>query len=405
MPVISEYGSVEMELSHRQAEALQQTKYVEVSPAAGSRWKVTATSYVGTLVIGDVEILVRPKINPENLFLLLEPGLPAQAWQEEAFEYESSPNLLTSVLSFFARTVETTLGRGVLRSYIERNESLTAMRGRLDTSGQFKNPGLISPMACTFDDYSENIIENRALRAAVRAALRVPRVQASVRQRLMRQLVALESVEDSRIRPEDIDSIHFNRLNQHYAPALGLARLILANLTLSDARGNTSAMSFMVNMNALFQNFVTERLRRELRGRLDVIEEHPMHLGNDRQVFMQPDLLFRRPDGITTYVGDIKYKLTSEAQAKSSDYYQLLAYTIAKNLPEGILIYCRHLGGQRHRSVAVRNADKRLVVYSIDLTGAPDQVELEIRELAHSIATAAGDVFNHAGVPSREHRP
>src|SRR5690606_28379785 len=127
-------------------------------------------------------------------------------------------------------------------------------------------------------------------RAAIRLALRVPRVDPVERQRLMRQLVALESVSDTAVRPATVDALHVTRLNQHYAPALGLARLVLANLTLADVRGSTSASSFMVDMNDLFQRFVTERLRRELRGRLDVIDEPTVHLGLGRQIAMQPDL-------------------------------------------------------------------------------------------------------------------
>ena len=40
----------------------------------------------------------------------------------------------------------------------------------------------------------------------------------------------------------------------------GLARLILSNLTLTYVGGSTSASSFMVDMNDLFQRFLTERL-------------------------------------------------------------------------------------------------------------------------------------------------
>lgn len=46
---------------------------------------------------------------------------------------------------------------------------------------------------------------------------------------------------------------------------LRLARLIMSNLTLVDQRGDTRASTFMVDMNDLFERFVTERLRRALR--------------------------------------------------------------------------------------------------------------------------------------------
>ena len=175
MPVLFEYGSVYLDLSRSQAEALNRSGFVDVAPAEGDRWRVTASSYVGSLVVDGVELLIRPKINPENLFLLLEPGLPPGAWRKEAFNYDASSDLLPSVIAFFARTVDTTLGRGVLRSYQAREESLTALRGRMDVAGQFKRAGLLTPIASKYDDFTEDIVENRVLRAAIRAALRVPR--------------------------------------------------------------------------------------------------------------------------------------------------------------------------------------------------------------------------------------
>ncbi|MDP3953165.1 McrC family protein [Microbacterium sp.] len=386
MPVLSEYSSIDLDLTRSQAEAIQRTGFVNLSPAPADRWRVTASSYVGTLVVDGVELLIRPKINPENLFLLLEPGLPPSAWRKEAFDYDVTSNLLPSVIAFFARTVETTLGRGVLRSYQAREESLTTLRGRLDVAGQFKRAGVLTPMACAYDDFSEDVIENRVLRAAIRLALRVPRVDPGERQRLMRQLVALEGVTEVAVRAETVDAIPVTRLNQHYAPALGLARVVLANLTLTDDRGSTSASSFMIDMNDLFQRFVTERLRRELRGRLDVIDEPTVHLGMGRQVAMQPDLVFREPGGAVRYVGDVKYKLATDAHGRSGDYYQLLAYTTAMNLPEGILIYCRRRDDIDESAVTVRNAGRKLVVRSLDLAGPPEQVAHEIAALADAIA-------------------
>ncbi|MEE3853535.1 hypothetical protein VZC37_24590 [Gordonia sp. LSe1-13] len=388
--ILREYESRDLDLTRSQAEALQSTGSVSVSPAPADRWRVTATSYVGTLVVGDRRLLIRPKINPENLFLLLEPGLPHSSWRREAFEYDESSDLLSSVLAFFARTLETTLARGVLRSYKSTEEPLVALRGRLDVPKQFRRAGVLTPVACTYDDYTEDISENRILRAAVQRALRVPQVDPIDRQRLMRQLVALDGVADQAVVPEDIARIQLTRLNQHYAPALGLARLVLANLTLTDSQGAASASSFMVDMNDLFQRFVTERLRRELRGRLDVIDEPSVHLGTGRQVAMLPDLLFRNLHGQNLYVGDIKYKLANDARGRSGDYYQLLAYTTALDLREGVLIYCRHRDdGTDSRTVTVRNTGTKLVLRSLDLSGSPDRVEEELTNLAEGIAAAA----------------
>ena len=383
--ILHEYGSCTLELTREQAEALQREKALDVAPAPGGRWQITANSYVGTLDLAGLRFLIRPKIKPENLFLLLEPGLPPKAWRREAFEYDITSDLLPSVIAFFSRTLESTLVRGVLRSYETREESLVAMRGRLDTAGQFRRAGVLSPISCTYDDFTEDIVENRVLRAAVRRVLRVPGVAPTERGRLMRQLAALEGVSDEHVRLETVDAIHFTRLNAHYAPALRLARLMLANLTLVDRAGDTSASSFIVDMNELFQRFVTERLRTAMRGRIEVLDEPFVHLGEGRRVAMNPDLVFRSSDRRTVYVGDVKYKLAGGARGHSSDYYQLLAYTTALDLPEGMLIYCRRQGDAEERTVTARHAGKRLVVRAVDLSGSVPEVENQMASLAQVI--------------------
>jgi 5-methylcytosine-specific restriction enzyme subunit McrC len=290
-------------------------------------------------------------------------------------------------VSFFARTVETTLARGVIRSYQEQRERLVALRGRIDfaasSAGRHRPAGGVP-----FDDYTADIAENRYLKTAVRRALRVPRVPPEDRRRLMQQLVALEEVTDVPAPADDVRPDRAHPAQRHYEPALRLARLLLANLTLVDQRGGTTASSFMVDMNDLFERFVTERLRRALRGRLEVRSEPPVHLGEGRQVLMKPDLEFRRR-GVPVYVGDVKYKLTADARARSGDYYQLLAYTTALDLPEGVLIYCLADGGRPERSVTVRHAGKVLHTRAVDLTGPPLAVQAEIDMLADWITDRA----------------
>ncbi|WP_420612402.1 McrC family protein [Candidatus Spongiisocius sp.] len=385
-----EYDTVDVALSDRRARRLDSEagRYLSVTPHPDPEiWSVTAREYVGTLVVDDMRILIRPKIRPENLFLLLEVGLPEQAWRKEDFDYEINPDLLLSLVSFYARTLETTLARGLYRSYRNRNEDLKAIRGRIDFGRQLSRARLPMPVACRYGEFTSDVLENRGLRAAIRLSLRVAGVPPSDRRRLMRELVAMEEVSDTPVSGDDLQRIHYTRLNDHYRPALGLARLLLDNLTLVDRRGGTTAASFMVNMNDLFERFVTERLRHALHGRLTVEDQTDDYLDIEKAVRIRPDLRFHHPgSGSVTYVGDIKYKLTSDAVARSADYYQLLAYTTALDLPEGVLIYCQTDGGKPAGKITVRHAGKRLHVRPVNLSGSPAEVAREIEVLATWIA-------------------
>ncbi|MXY09463.1 MAG: hypothetical protein F4033_16980 [Acidimicrobiaceae bacterium] len=412
--VLREYSRAVLTLTGEQAAALNRVgggRYLSVESGEHSRqWRVSAHNYVGSINVAGLQVLVRPKIPLRNLFLLLEVGLRPQDWHDEAVRFETTGDLLPALVSFFARTTETTLARGLYHSYREQHDQLVALRGRVDIARQLTQPGVAIPTACKFTEFTADLIENSYLKAAVTRSLRVARVQAIDRRRLMQHLVTLEDVGDVRHHHSDHDRVVFGQLNEHYRPALRLARLVLANLTLQDIVGETQASSFMLDMNALFERFVAERLQRALRGRLDVKAQDHDRLDEERTIAIRPDLVFRTA-GAPSFVADIKYKLTDDAAAgRHADYYQLLAYTTALNLPEGVLIYCldanrpddpdndnpaagaQATGAPAIRSIRVRHTDKVLHTYALDLSRTTQDIASNLSELADWIeerATAA----------------
>lgn len=431
---LREYGRAVLPLTDEQAAALNRVgtgQYLSVEPGEYSEhWQVSAHNYVGSINVAGLQVLVRPKIPLRNLFLLLEVGLRERDWRDEAVRFETTGDLLPALVSFFARTTETTLARGLYHSYREQHDRLVALRGRVDIARQLTQPGVVIPTACRFTEFTADLIENSYLKAAVSRSLRVAGVQPIDRRRLMQHLVTLEDVADVRHHHSDHDRVMFSRLNEHYRPALRLARLVLANLTLQDVLGETQASSFMLDMNELFERFVTERLRRALRGRLDVKGQHQDRLDKERYVTIKPDLLFSA-NGQPRFVADIKYKLTDgTAAGRNADYYQLLAYTTALGLPEGVLIYCldanlpddsdsdrapaatsRPVSSMPTegtpddslpglRSIRVRNVGKVLHTYALDLSGTAEDVARNLDWLANWIEDRSAATLR-VGEPAR----
>lgn len=357
-----------------------------VSCPSPHTYELRATSHVGTLVTPEVEVLIRPKIPLDNVFAMLEVGLPPQAWREEVFGYATTPDLLPAFAAFFGRCVEHAIAGGLVRSYREVRERLPAVRGRIDFSALLRAPERVAPMPCTFDEYTADVLENRILLAAIHRLLQVTGILPGTRCTLLRLATRFEDVHLTGLRPDIVDRVHFTRLNAHYRPALKLSRLALGSSSLLDQAGCTAANSFLIDMNDLFQRFVESRLRRLLRGRLDVVAEPTVWLGRGQQIRMLPDLVFEKKRSIT-YVGDVKYKVTDTG--RNEDYYQLLAYVTALGLREGVLIYCAESGQPLPRRVEVRNSGALLHAHPIRASGRIEAVEASLAELADWIAVRA----------------
>ena len=185
----------------------------------------------------------------------------------------------------------------------------------------------------------------------------------------------------------------FTRLNEHCRPAERLARLILSGSSILDAVGAAGAAVFLVDMNKVFEEFVESRLRRYLVGRLAVRGQCPCRLDITGAVRIKPDLVFNSPGRDLMYVADTKYKVTADGYGREADYYQLLAYTAALDLDEGLLIYCQHDGTAPAQQIQVRHLGTRLLTWAVRLDRKPRDVEDEMRTLADHIAERA---FNAA---------
>jgi 5-methylcytosine-specific restriction enzyme subunit McrC len=382
--VLSEFSSAVVRLTAPVAAALAKgaggALSVETTGSAGE-WRISASSYVGSVVLPELEILIKPKVRLENLFALMDAGLPDSAWRPEVFGYGADRQLLPAFAAFFARTVDQLTARGLARSYRPESDRLIALRGRIDFPGLLRQPGLPSPIACRYDEYTADVAENRYLLAAVERVLRVASVDPRTRSLLQHTRGRFEGVAPALPTLDQLDALSYTRLNEHYRPAMRLCRLVIENLSLADHLGDAAASSFLVNMNDLFEDWVTRRLRAALRDRLVVIGQSQLKLDVGGKVSIAPDLEFRDRDR-AVYVGDVKYKVSGSGLARSSDYYQLLAYCTTLGLPEGVLIYAQTEGAPPEREIVVRNAETRLWTYRLDLAGTAEDLNRSMLRLA-----------------------
>jgi 5-methylcytosine-specific restriction enzyme subunit McrC len=385
--VLSEYDSARAQLTFDEVKALrvlvEPRLSITAADAPGS-WIIRANSYVGTVVAGRVRLLVRPKVSDANLFHLLEAGGEPLEVRPEVFEYQRTNDLVPSFATFFARVAEAAFGRGVHRAYEEWEEPLLAIRGRVLVETRQRQLGLPLPTDCRYDEYTPDIPLNRIVKAAASRLSRLRGVTSTTRSALSSILIRLDEVSPLR-GPELQTPTVFTRLNDHYRPVERLARMVLQGTSILDLVGNAEAGAFLVDMNSVFEEFVEARLRHYLLRDLQVKGQQIRWLDIDHRVVrLVPDLIFFK-GGAPVYVGDTKYKLLSDdGKGRNPDYYQLLAYTTALGLPEGVLIYC-HDDGSAPQSIVVQNVGSKLYTAAIRLDGTPVEIETQLCSLANWI--------------------
>ena len=157
-------------------------------------------------------------------------------------------------------------------------------------------------------------------------------------------------------------------------------------------RGGIRASGFLMDMNVVFQEFVTTALREELKDTTGTLRsdkelsgQRSLFLDEGRGIRLEPDLTWWR-GGRCLFVGDAKYKNLADRSIPNADLYQLLAYATALDLPGGTLIYAQ--GEAEPRTYAVNYAGKRLSVVALDISLPLEDVLEQMRDIASRLKSS-----------------
>ncbi|MFE9857521.1 McrC family protein [Streptomyces sp. NPDC005780] len=340
-----------------------------------------------------------PKTPVRRLFFLLGFSLdPARAWRQErdgTVDVGAHENVVPALAYAVERQIDRALRQGVLQGYQRVEESALVVRGRIREAEQIRRHfGRTPPIEITYDAYTPDIPENRILRAACEALLRLPDVPDDVRRRLGHQRVRLADAAPL-VRGRDLPGWTPSRLNARYQPALRLAEAVLRGTSPEHRAGELTLDGFLFDMNSLFEDFVTGALREAVRehgltGRL----QDPHHLDTAHAIRMRPDLVVHQSDGRTPVaVVDAKYKTEKAGSYPSADLYQMLAYCTVLGLGEGHLVYAAGQHRERVHEVSGsgRPGNRRgvcLYQHVVDLDRDPSELLDTFKALA---ARLAGD--------------
>jgi len=187
-----------------------------------------------------------------------------------------------------------------------------------------------------------------------------------------------------------VPDIVFTKLNQHYEPAVGLARTILRSASLNLGSDSATGYAFLFDMNYVFEQFVRAALREALSSQPYRLPNRVPEILLDTagRIPLRPDLCLLSQNRNIVWVGDVKYKRLPAVGYRHPDLYQLLAYLTALDLPGGMLIYAAEEGLHSADHV-VSHADRRLRTIAINLSAPPAKILACIKEVAADIQVAA----------------
>ena len=361
---------------------------IEPAPGQSDTYVLTPGSVVGALDLGDLSVVIRPKLEISRVVFLASYAMGAFKLRDESFSFKSAPTLVETLALALTSVARHAFARGLLHGYRTEHEALTTVRGRIDMAEQLRRRfDVLLPVEVRYDEFTDDILANRLIKAAAELLGRMRLDDVRSRDGLRWMGATLANVTPVSFSPHEVPEVAFDRLNAYYREVVALSRLVLRHQALELERGGTRAAGFLIDMNKVFQGFVTRALRESLGVsdrtlRSDKNLPRRITLDERDQLRLEPDLTWW--DGSTcTFVGDAKYKRVRGERVPNADLYQILAYATALNLPGGLLIYAK---GEADRVVhEVRHSGKRLGVATVDLAGSIDEILATIDQLARRV--------------------
>lgn len=342
--------------------------------------RVGNTSFAGIIQLDGVRLMFSTKVRA-NLFhmlsytrtlersksIFLDPEKPIEIQEGLAF-----PDFMGRL---FLRELDTIFTRGLLKKHIRQEEDISYLKGKLVSKRQLVNDlNKAARFHCIYGDLTYDNLENKVMTKALGLLLRRIKHNKDVLGGLHRYELMLRSqVNPSGITYHHCGKIGLNRLNDYYREILGYSRLILEDAYIRSIRtGAGKALNFLVDMNQLYEDFVTQLFE-------DIITKEYLDMGiekqrsyrtldRDKYLTTRPDIILRsRQDDGHPLIIDAKYK-RGESNA---DYYQAIAYSLSiRSCRRCCLIYPKTENVHREKLVVYRDKEEEF-----------DEVEIHSRTI------------------------
>lgn len=198
----------------------------------------------------------------KNIYYMLSYAFHAlehQSFKELATEeFDDLHNLFAAIL---AKGIGLQLKQGLYREYLNRQEELTVMRGKISMAGTIQNKlARKRVISCEYDELSENNLLNGILKTTVLLLLRHARVKQQYKDELRKEMLFFVHVDT--IEPTAIkwSTIRFQRNNQTYRILVSICQLLIEGMLLTTERGEYKLASFLDDqrMHRLYEKFLLE---------------------------------------------------------------------------------------------------------------------------------------------------
>jgi 5-methylcytosine-specific restriction enzyme subunit McrC len=338
-------------------------QFISISRRVERKPSLKCKNYVGVIRFNKKEINLLPKVffNPDSdvvddkkpnainkhllwwLSYCRRLKFPNVASDLDRIECKSFFEVLIYIFSKYTKEV---LANSVYQQYIEVEEELDCIRGRLDINRYITQnlaTGRWHKLSCCYDSFEIDSKFNRILKYVTKMLVSETTSEESIRN-LNDILFILDEVSDVRVTAEDCLQIQFNPMFEDLEKVRDFCYLFLSSSVSYNYMNRFKLFAFLLPMEYLFEDFIRGFMEKEVKNLTFCSEKVYLAVKEREGVFsLQPD--YKIKYGENMFIADAKYKIIyNENDEKKKvvsqhDLYQVITYALRFGINKVILFY------------------------------------------------------------------
>ena len=293
--------------------------------------RISAEGHVGVIEFENFILNVGPKfVTFENFGRLIDfsNDIRDEQFPDEIRFQGQIEHPIEFVIRSFLVTTQKLIHNGLYRSYVEHQEDVSFLRGKLVMKQQVLNDLKFNmKFNCEFDEFTSNNLENQIILYTLKLCkllTKFPQKKKFI-QKLIHQIDS--QIDDKRITIHDFRKIVYTRLNVKYEKPHHLAKLILKNIGMQNLNYQKTKFitPFFVDMPYVWEHFLENLFTNyyDKKIRIEKQDHHDAWLINDKYHKIKPDLIFYKNGKISSII-DAKYM--RELAIGGKEMYQIAFY-------------------------------------------------------------------------------
>lgn len=345
--------------------------FLRIGSGVGGKF-IQARNYVGVLQTkSGLTIEILPKIADKNdaerskavLIKMLKSlnNFPFKSSNLANLKTQNLP-LLEIFISMFLCELETLVKKGIKSDYVALEDNLNFLKGKLNINEQIKRNSIHKErFYVEYSEFLSDIKINQIIKTTL-TFLYKKSISSKNQQKIRELLFMFDEVSMCNDYKNFFTNFAINRQVKHYEQTLLWCKIFLLGDTFTPHKGNDLAFALLFDMNALFESYVGNFIKKKLPG--TILQHQKKYLiEKPREFRLKPDIFLEGK-----FIADTKWKIIkSRDDISQADLYQLYAYGKKYECGKLYLIYPKIDGAKQESMKFEYEKDMQLEILYFDL--------------------------------------